>query len=121
MLHTRQRQRGLTVFGLVVWAFFVGFMGLMAIRVWPSFNEYLTIQQTLTRIMKGDSRPGSAGEVRAAFDKQSQIEFSIATIKGADLEIETVNERMEVRFDYNKQIPLVGPVSLLVNYSGKVR
>jgi hypothetical protein len=26
-----------------------------------------------------------------------------------------------VRFDYNKQIPLVGPVSLLVNYSGKVR
>ncbi|TDM09524.1 MAG: DUF4845 domain-containing protein [Ideonella sp. MAG2] len=121
MLYKRQHQRGLTIFGLLVWAIFVGFMGLMAIRVWPSFNEYLTIQQTLTRIMKGENRPGSAGEVRAAFDKQSQIEFSIATIKGADLDIQTVNDRMEARFDYNKQIPLVGPVSLLINYSGKVR
>ncbi|MDZ7811717.1 MAG: DUF4845 domain-containing protein [Ideonella sp.] len=121
MLHTRQRQRGLTIFGLLVWAIFVGFLGYTIIKIWPSVNEYLTIQQTLTRIMKGENRPGTASEVRAAFDKQSQIEFSIATIKGADLEIETVNDRMEVRFDYNKQIQWVGPVSLLINYNGKVR
>ena len=49
-----RRQRGLTLFGLLVWAIFIGFLGLMAIRVWPSLNEYTTIQQSLTRIMKAD-------------------------------------------------------------------
>jgi Domain of unknown function (DUF4845) len=114
-----RRQRGLTLFGLLVWAIFIGFLGLMAIRVWPSLNEYTTIQQSLTRIMKADPRPSSALDIRKAFDHQRTVEYSIETIKGADLEIETrPDSRLEVSFAYDKEVPIFGPVYLLIKYSG---
>lgn len=112
------RQRGLTLFGLLIWAVFISFLGLMAIRVWPSLNEYITIQQALTRIMKADPRPASAADVRKAFDHQREVEYSISTLKGADLDIETVNERLEVSFAYDKEVPVVGQVFLLIKYRG---
>lgn len=122
----RAGQRGMTLFGLLLWAVMVGFLGLMAIRSWPSINEYLTIQQSLTRIMKGDQRPGTPAEVRAAFDRQAQIEYSISSISGADLQVERVSDGrggdvLEARFAYNKEIPIAGPVNLLIKYRGAVR
>ena len=90
----------------------------MAIRVWPSLNEYITIQQSVTRIMKADPRPASAADVRKAFDHQRDVEYSISTLKGTDLDIETVNERLEVSFAYDKEVPVVGPVFLLIKYRG---
>ena len=111
-------QRGLTLFGLLIWAVFISFLGLMAIRVWPSLNEYITIQQAVTRIMKADSRPSTAAEVRKAFDHQRDVEYAISTLKGADLEIETVNDRLQTTFAYEKEIPIFGPVFLLIKYSG---
>jgi Domain of unknown function (DUF4845) len=114
-----RRQRGLTLLGLLVWAIFVGFLGLMVIRVWPSLNEYTTIQQSVTRIMKSDPRPTSALDIRKAFDHQRTVEYSIQTLKGADLEIETLpDSRLEVSFSYDKEVPIVGPVYLLIKYSG---
>lgn len=111
-------QRGLTLFGLVIWAIFVAFLGLMAIRVWPSLNEYITIQQAVTRIMKADPRPSTAAEVRKAFNHQRDVEYAISTLKGEDLDIETVNDRLEVSFAYDKEIEVFGPVYLLIKYRG---
>lgn len=112
-------QRGLTLFGLLVWAVFVGFLGLMAIRIWPSLNEYTTIQQSVTRIMKADPRPSSAADIRKAFEHQRTVEYSIETLKGADLEIETLpDNRLQTSFAYDKEVPVFGPVFLLIKYRG---
>lgn len=111
-------QSGFTLFGLLIWAIFISFMGLMAMRVWPSLNEYITIQQSLTRIMKADPRPASAADIRKAFDHQREVEYSISTIKGADLEIETVKEQLRTSFAYDKEIEVFGPVFLLIKYRG---
>ena len=114
----RRPQRGMTLFGLLIWAVFISFLGLMAIRVWPSLNEYITIQQALARIMKADPRPTSAGDVRKAFDHQREVEYSISTLTGADLDIEKVNDRLETSFAYDKEIPIIEPVFLLIKYRG---
>lgn len=111
-------QSGFTLFGLLVWAVFISFMGLMAMRVWPSLNEYITIQQSVTRIMKTDPRPTSAADIRKAFDHQREVEYSITTLKGADLEIETVKEQLRTTFAYDKEIEVFGPVYLLIKYRG---
>jgi uncharacterized membrane protein YhiD involved in acid resistance len=111
-------QSGFTLFGLLVWAVFISFMGLMAMRIWPSLNEYITIQQSVTRIMKADPRPTSPVDIRKAFDHQREVEYSITTLKGADLEIETVNEQLRTTFAYDKEIEIFGPVYLLIKYRG---
>lgn len=115
---SKRSQSGFTLFGLLIWAVFISFMGLMAMRVWPSLNEYITIQQSVTRIMKTDPRPTSAADIRKAFDHQREVEYSITTLKGADLEIETVKEQLRTSFAYDKEIEVLGPVFLLIKYRG---
>jgi hypothetical protein len=58
-------------------------------------------------------------EVRKAFDKQKDIEYSIDSISGKDLEVTKENDRLVIRFAYDKEVPLVEPVFLLIKYQGQ--
>lgn len=119
---TARQQRGVTLFGLVFWAIVVAFVGLMAIRVWPSLNEYITINQAIERVMHAEPVPTDPLAVRRAFDRQKDIEYSIQTISGADLEIEPRDDRsLRVRFAYDKEVEVFSPVFLLIKYRGGTR
>jgi hypothetical protein len=80
-------------------------------------NEYLTIQRAVNRV--ASESPATVAEVRKAFEKQKDIEYAISSISGKDLEITKENERLVIRFAYDKEIPLVEPVFLLVKYQGR--
>ena len=120
MIQSRRlsRQRGASLISLVVLAVIVGFFMLMAARVFPSVNEYLTIRKVVSHIMAGG--PGSPAEVRNLFDKASEVEYSIKTIAGKDLNIQMLGDsgNMRTSFAYNVEIPIVEPVFLLVKYEG---
>jgi Domain of unknown function (DUF4845) len=110
-------QRGISLIGLMFWAIVIGFIGYVAVRVLPTVNEYLTIQRAVNRI--ATEGPATVADVRKAFEKQKDIEYSISSISGKDLEITKENERLVIRFAYDKEIPLVEPVFLLVKYQGR--
>ena len=110
-------QRGTSLFGLVVIACIVGFFLLMGARVFPSINEFLTVRKAVNTIMHNN--PGSAQEIRSAFEKTTEVEYSIKTIGAKDLDIVTLpNGGMRTSFAYNVEIPIVEPVYLMVKYSG---
>ena len=113
------RQRGVTMFGLLFWALLIGFGAYLVIRVFPTVNEYLTIKSTIEKIAA--AQPTTVAEVRTAFDRQKDVEYSISTISGKDLLITKENDRVVVAFSYDKIIPIYGPVSLLVKYEGRSR
>lgn len=113
----RHRQRGITLIGLLFWAIVIGFGALIVMRVFPTVNEYWTIKRAVNKIV--DSGATTVPELRAAFDKQKDIEYSISTISGKDLDITKENERIVIRFAYDKQIELVAPVYLLIKYEGR--
>ena len=52
-------------------------------------------------------------------DRQKEIEYSISSIEGKDLEITKENDRLVIRFAYDKEIPIVEPVYLLMKYKGR--
>ena len=110
-------QRGLSLIGLLAWAIIIGFIGYVAVRVLPTINEYLTIQRAVNRV--ASESPATVGEVRRAFDKQKDIEYSISSISGKDLEITKENDKLVIRFAYDKEIPIVEPVYLLLKYQGR--
>jgi len=112
-----RRQRGMSLIGLMAWAIIIGFIGYVAVRVLPTMNEYFTIQRAVNRV--ADEAPPTVGEVRKAFDKQKDIEYSISSISGKDLEVTKENEKLVIRFAYDKEIPLVEPVYLLLKYKGR--
>jgi hypothetical protein len=115
----KRAARGITLLGLLLWAIAVGFVALVAIRVVPTVNEYFTILRAVNKVATEGGT--TVSEIRAAFDRQRDIEFSITSISGRDLEITKENDRIVVRFAYDKQIELFSPVYLLIKYEGRSR
>lgn len=111
-----QTQRGITLIGLLFWAVLVGFIALIAVRVLPTLNEYSTILRAVKKI--ANEGPSTVPEIRAAFDKQKEIEYSIASVSGKDLEITKENDKVVIRFAYNKELELMEPVFLMIKYQG---
>lgn len=115
--NSRSRQRGMTLFGLLFWAVAVGFVAYVLVRVLPTLNEYATIQRAVEKIAA--SQPATVAEARQAFDKQRDLEYSITAITGKDLTVTKENDRVVLGFAYNKEIPIYGPVFILIKYEGR--
>ena len=113
----RGRQRGLTLFSLLFWGILVGFVGYLLVRTLPTLNEYFTIQRTVDKIAK--EQPATVAAARQAFDKQKDLEYSISSISGRDLSITKENEQVVIGFAYEKEIPVMGPVYILLKYEGR--
>lgn len=111
------RQRGVSLFGLLFWAVLLGASALLAMKVFPSVNEYLTIQRSINKIATNNA--ASPADVRNAFERQKDVEYSITSISGKDLEITKENERVVIKFAYEKEIALIPPVFLLIKYEGR--
>jgi hypothetical protein len=119
MLPAKKSQRGLSLIGLLFWAVVVAMVALVVIRVLPTVNEYTTIQRAVKKIAQ--ESPATVAEARKAFERQKDIEYSISSIGPQDLQITKENDKVVIRFDYNKEIPLFEPVYLLIKYSGEGR
>ncbi|MBA2722827.1 MAG: DUF4845 domain-containing protein [Methylibium sp.] len=112
-----RRERGVTLIGLLFWAILIACLGLIALKVLPTLNEYFTIQRAVNKLVQ--SGASTVPEIRTAFERQKDIEYSITSISGKDLEITKENDRVVIRFGYDKEIELVEPVYLVIKYRGQ--
>jgi hypothetical protein len=114
---SRRAQRGITLFGLMFWAIVIGATALVGMRVLPTMNEYFTIQRAVNKIVQEGA--STVPEIRSAFEKQKQIEYSITSISSKDLDITKENDKIVISFAYDKEIELVKPVYLVIKYEGR--
>ena len=115
-LSSSRGQRGITLFGLLFWAIVVGFGALLVMKVFPTVNEYFTIQRAVNKIATEGLT--TVPEIRAAFERQKSIEYSIKSISGKDLEITKENEKVVINFAYDAEVEIMSPVFLLLKYRG---
>ncbi len=114
-----QRQRGMSVLGMVIIAAFVGVTVLLALRIVPTFLEYQAVVKAVQKARTEATVPG----VRASFDRSAQID-DIKSIAGNDLDVQAgpaPNSGFIVSFDYRKELPLFGPAILVLNYKGSTK
>ena len=111
------RQRGLTLIGLLVAGVFVALIALVGMRVVPTVIEYMAIKKAVVRAASSSDNPS---EIRAAFERSASID-DFTAIAGKDLVIAKVGDRQVVSFDYEKRVPLFGPASLVIQYAGNSR
>lgn len=111
------RQRGTSIVTLLFVAVIVGFVMLMCVRTFPAVNEYLTIRKVVGKIMKDG--PASVDGIRSAFDKATEVEYSIHSIAGKDLHIAPVGDSgFRTSYAYDVEIPIVEPAYLLLKFQG---
>jgi hypothetical protein len=120
MIQSRRpsRQHGASLISMLVLAIIVCCVILMGLRIFPSVNEYLTIRKAVSRIMANN--PSSPSDVRTAFERTSEVEYSIHTITSKDLQIQMLGDsgNMRTSFAYNVEVPIVEPVYILIKYAG---
>ena len=108
------RQQGISLVGLIIVLAVLGFIGVLALKIVPTYTEYRAIQNA---IVTAKATGGSVVEIQKSFDANATTGY-ISSITSRDLIIAKENGETEISFAYEKKIPLVGPASLLLEYQG---
>ena len=116
----RAPQRGLTLVGLLFTAIIVAFVSLVVMRVVPTFLEYQNIKKALVRAVSA-SGANNPEAIRSAFDRSQAIDDFHAIDSSKLVFSKDQGEQMTVSFKYSKDIPLFGPVKLVIDYEGDAR
>lgn len=118
-LNKRGVQRGVTLLGLLFWAILIGGTALLVMKLVPAVTEYRTVVSMVNNVAKNGG--STVPEIRAAFERDRQIQYGVESIRGQDLDIAKENDRIVVRFAYDREIKLVEPVYLLLKFKGESR
>ncbi|HSN79461.1 MAG TPA: DUF4845 domain-containing protein [Rhodoferax sp.] len=110
----KSSQRGMTLVGLLFVGGLVAVVGVMTAQVVPSVIEYQTILKAVNKAKDGNTVP----EVRTIFDRATSID-SITSITAKDLDVTKEDDKVVVRFAYQREFHLVGPAFLTLKYSGQ--
>ncbi|MGL4574203.1 MAG: DUF4845 domain-containing protein [Burkholderiaceae bacterium] len=113
----QHHQRGITLFGAVFFMAILGGLVLLGMKVTPAVNEYFDVQKAIIKARDGAS---SVADVRRNFDLAASAGY-ISSISGKDLDVTKENDKIVVSVAYSKKIPLMEPVSLVIDFNTTTR
>jgi type II secretory pathway pseudopilin PulG len=109
----RNAQQGVSLTGLIFVLAVIGVVAVFAMKVFPTFLEYKSAKDG---IVAAKAAGGTIVEMQQTFDKNADIN-RIEAINGKDLVITKDGGETEISFAYEKRIPIVANVSLLIDYA----
>jgi len=115
-MHTQllKRQAGVSLTGLILVLAVLGVIAVFALKLVPTWSEYSAVKDAIVRAKEAGGTPR---EIQVAFDKSAGIN-NVTAIRGRDLTITREDGEIQVSFAYEKRVPLMGNVSLLIDYAG---
>ena len=113
---TVNRQKGISLSGLLVWSLILVMVSVLGMKVIPVYIEYASIKKVLVAI-SSDSSLQAAGlsEIRQSFDKRARID-DIDVVKGGDLQISKENGQTILEISYSVKTPLFANISLFFDF-----
>lgn len=112
-----QRQRGLSIIGLLFVGIIVIVLVLLGFKLVPPITEYIAIERAVQKVRTEGS---TVGEIRSAFDRHAVID-DIKSISSRDLDITKDGDRVVVSYAYSYSIPILDNVRLVIDFSGSTR
>lgn len=103
----------MTLISLILILAVLGFIGLIGLKVTPTVIEFMAIKKALVKAKESGT---TIIEIKRSFDKQTETGY-IDSVSSKDLEITKDGDRIELSVAYAKKIPVLGPVSLLIDYA----
>lgn len=111
------RQRGVSLVGLIMGLFVVVIVGIFGMKLIPKYIEYFKIKAAVVAIAADKSRTGSVIDIKKAFDARSTID-DIESVKPDDLDISKEGGQVVIGFAYRKEVPLAGNVGVYIDFKG---
>jgi len=109
-------QRGITIVGLIVGLAVIGFIGIFASRLIPAYIEYNAVKNAIVEVK---AEGGTIRAMQGSFNRRTSIN-DVEAVRGADLIFErtTDGSGFDISFAYEKRLPLVANVSILIDFAG---
>jgi hypothetical protein len=107
-------QSGVSLTGLIFVLIVLGVVGVFAIKLVPAYTEYSAVKDAIARAKEAGGTPR---EIQVAFDKNAGMN-NVTAVRGRDLNITREDGEVQVAFAYEKRVPLVGNVSLVIDFAG---
>ena len=113
-MQKRNGQAGLTMIGFLFVAAVVVVIALIGFRVLPSYMEYFSVKKAVAGALE-DAVDGQPATVRRFFERRVGAEY-IDSIDWRNLEVTKQNNQIVGSISWEKRMPLVYNISLLLEF-----
>ena len=113
-VQVKSRQTGMSFIGIVLVCALLASAFAVFLQLMPVMSEHSSVKSA---VKKAALAPTPA-DARTAFDKIAAIE-NIKSINSAELAITSNGSSSIVKYDYQREIHLIGPAYLTMKYSGQ--
>ncbi len=114
----KSRQTGITLIGFLIVVAVVGFFGYMAMKLLPSYSEYMGVVKSMDQIATAGTSGKTLDEMR--HDLMFKMNFQYvddATIKPADITLlRDAGGANTLHVAYDKRIPFMYNIDFLLHF-----
>lgn len=110
----QRRQRGLSMIGFLFVVVVVLVVALLAFRMIPSYIEYYTVQKALEEAMTEVKDP-TVFSVRRFVERKLSADY-VDSVSSKDVEVTKSGNVITASLSWEKKLPLVHNVSLLMEF-----
>jgi type II secretory pathway pseudopilin PulG len=118
----KSRQTGITLIGFLIVLAVVGFFAFMAMKLLPSYSEYMGVVKAMNQTATDGTEGKSLDDIRRGmFFKMNFQYVDDATIKPKDITlVRDPNGATQLHVVYDKQIPFMYNISFLLHFEKSV-
>jgi predicted membrane protein len=113
----RNKQRGISLFGMFFVAMGLVFIALVVMKVIPSYIEYVSIKKVLNAMVADpqmqDAKPS---KIRESYVRRSGID-NITSVKADDLDISRDNGKLTLSAKYHVEKPLFDNIGIYIDFA----
>jgi hypothetical protein len=114
----RTYQRGITLTGLILGSIVLILIAVLGMKIVPDVVEYAKIVSNIKAVAQDPAmRQATPAEARKAYERRAIVDHT-SVIKPQDIEITRTGNTLVLSFAYRREIPLFGPVSLVIDFEG---
>jgi hypothetical protein len=113
----KRRQEGLSIVGLIIIGLIVVALLGLGFKLIPAVIEYIAIERAVQKI-KGEG--STVRDIQASFDRHATID-DITSINSRDLDITKEGDQIVISYAYQKKIPVMENVSIVIDFAGTTR
>ncbi len=114
---SRRNQSGMTLIGLIMYAFIAFFLAILLMKVVPL---YLTDQKISSIFKQLQTFHGDAQQIRSTIDKQLDINEIDDRIHAKDFKITPFGNGLKVTYDYDGRADIVGNLAVVASFTHSV-
>ena len=113
----KRQQQGLSIVGLIIIGLIVVAVLALGFKLVPAVIEYIAIERAVQKI-KGEG--STVRDIQASFDRHATID-DITSINSRDLDITKEGDQIVISYAYQKKIPVMDNVSIVIDFAGTTR